>query len=160
MTMPFQTGRFRRLHLLRSELCGEVSFAQGRGRTLRTPGGSRQPPDRQVRYYSEGAEEASRLFWYFRGTDRQTEVAAVEKPPHKCQSATPLWGGASALALVTGLSNKYGGSCPPSAFPRPGSASWRWLFCRVPRSLGRQSPFLAACYITGALLIAIRVPFV
>jgi len=50
------------------------------------------------------------------------------KVPHKCQSATPLWGGAPAFALVTGLSNKCGGSCPPSAFPRPGSASWRLLF--------------------------------
>ena len=49
------------------------------------------------------------------------------KRPQKCQSATPLWGGASALALVTGLSIKWGGSCPPSAFARPVSAQWLWL---------------------------------
>ena len=71
-------GEFRRLHLVRSELCGEVSFAQRRGRTHRTPGGSRQPHDRQVRYYSEGTQEASRHFWYFWGRKPETEEAIVE----------------------------------------------------------------------------------
>jgi len=67
----------------------------------------------------------------------------VEKDPVKCQSATPLWGGASALALVTGLSNKGGWIVSTYAFARPGCASWRWL---LPGSafFGRQSEYLAA----------------
>lgn len=58
----------------------------------------------------------------------------MEKDPVKCQSATPLWGGASALALVTGLSNKGGGSCPPMHLP--GRVALRGVgSCRVLRSL-------------------------
>ena len=79
--------------------------------------------------------------------------------PHKCQSATPPWGGAPALALVTGLSNKWVDRVHLLLSP----AELRFVavaLCRVPRSLGRQFPYLAACYITGTLLIAIEVPFV
>lgn len=122
----FQTGRFRRLHLVRSELCGEVSFAQRRGRSHRVSGGARQPRDRQVRYYSESAQVASRVF-ATSGEGVNKQKWQLWKKPQKCQSATPPWGGASALALVTGLSIKWGGSCPPSAFARPVSAQWLWL---------------------------------
>jgi len=128
----FPNGEISPPTLLHSELCGEVSFVPRRA-ALPEFGGSRQPLDRQVRYYSDGAQQASRVFWYFSGRrpdrggwwskNRSRRKAPKRQPPRKVpvtpKRHSPVEGRLG-FALVTGLSNKWGGSCPPSANTRLG----------------------------------------
>lgn len=134
----FQTGRFRRLHLLRSELCGEVSFAQRRGRSHRTPGGSRQPRDRQVRYYSESAEVASRVFGTSGEGVHKQKGQSVEKPPKMPKRHSPVgWRLGTCTGhwpLETILVDRVHLLHSPGRFPLSGFGS-----CRVLRSLGHQT---------------------
>lgn len=140
----FQTGRFRRLHLLRSELCGEVSFSQRRGRSHRTPGGSRQPRDRQVRYYSESAEVASRVFATSGEAVNKQKWDLWKKTPKNAKAPLPRgvaprhlhWSLASQLSGVDRVHLLHS----PGRFPLSGFGS-----CRVLRSLGRQ-------FLPGSLL--------
>ena len=68
LAMPFQTGRIRRLR------CNQNYVAKFPGSAASSlcpeSGGSRQPLDRQVRYYSEWATVASRLL----GTSARKEL--------------------------------------------------------------------------------------
>ena len=68
LAMPFQTGRFRRLQLKQLSMWRSFLVPR-RARPHPKPGGSRQPLDRQVRYYSDWPEEASRLLGDGRCTD-------------------------------------------------------------------------------------------
>src|SRR3954447_8848372 len=148
----FPHGEISPPTLLHAELCGEVSFVSRRA-ALPEFGGSRQPLDRQVRYYSECAQEASRLF--------STSVSRVEE---RCYAQNPLitpkrhspveWR-LGILYRSLASRNKCGGSCPPIAvfpagFPSRGPLDGGGS-CRVLHVLMLPIFFLAACHITGTL---------
>ena len=129
------------------------------------PGGSHQPLDRQTRYYADAARKASSHSCYL--PDLRSPGNRTNERGRRASAESAIRSdGAFCPALVTGLPRVVvRWSNPPSllrtarpVLPFLGAARWRFL-CRSLRSLGWPELGSSSRYITGALNIAISMPF-
>jgi len=128
----FKTGRFRRLHLLYCELWAKFPLFSGELHCRN----SEASVSRLIGKFDTTASERE---WQVRvsvlpgqGRKRRWHPRQIPLPKEskKPKRHSPVgW----RLGICTGslASRKWGGSCPPSAYARPGlplgAAHWRWL---------------------------------
>jgi hypothetical protein len=160
LAMPFQTGRFRRLQLKQLSMWRSFLVPR-RARPHPKLGGSRQPLDRQVRYYSDWPEEASRLL----GDDCCTDGTGVEEAAKIAprNAKAPLPRGVAPRHCNWSLASRTSGpvAVPPVLLQWAGRSPLRWRLLLPVSAFSAADliSILSACYITGTLLIAIAVPF-